>query len=158
MSSLPSSGRTVWRSRLLTACVSCGWLILLVRVIQIQGAQHTRMNDRGAPQDTVSASIPDPPGETPGRNGHGRALQGTRARWCAPPTRPHQFADERPDPHSPLASFFWSHVGWILVHQPELSRLGIYERYAKDILRDPSYRRMEKEPSLLHTSQPHQPY
>lgn len=48
-----------------------------------------------------------------------------------------------PDPHSPLASFFWAHIGWILVHQPELSRLGIYERYAKDILRDRFYVALE---------------
>ena len=53
-------------------------------------------------------------------------LQETPARWVAIHRRHHQFADEQPDPHTPLASFFWSHVGWLLVHQPELSRLGIY--------------------------------
>ena len=71
-------------------------------------------------------------------------LQETPARWVAIHRRHHQFADEQPDPHSPLASFFWSHVGWILVHQPELSRLGIYERYAKDILRDRFYVALER--------------
>src|ERR1700681_1311448 len=71
-------------------------------------------------------------------------LQETPARWGAVHRRHHQFADEQPDPHSPLASFFWSHMGWILVHQPELSRLGIYERYAKDILRDRFYVALER--------------
>jgi len=71
-------------------------------------------------------------------------LQETPARWVAIHRRHHQFADEQPDPHSPLASFFWSHVGWILVHQPELSRLGIYQRYAKDILRDRFYVALER--------------
>ncbi|WP_291863115.1 fatty acid desaturase [Bradyrhizobium sp.] len=71
-------------------------------------------------------------------------LQETPARWVAIHRRHHQFADEQPDPHSPLASFFWSHIGWILVHQPELSRLGIYERYAKDILRDRFYVALER--------------
>jgi stearoyl-CoA desaturase (delta-9 desaturase) len=71
-------------------------------------------------------------------------LQETPARWVAIHRRHHQFADEQPDPHTPLASFFWSHIGWILVHQPELSRLGIYERYAKDILRDRFYVVLER--------------
>ena len=30
------------------------------------------------------------------------------------------------------------------MHQPELSRLGIYERYAKDILRDRFYVALER--------------
>ena len=71
-------------------------------------------------------------------------LQETPARWVAIHRRHHQFADEQPDPHTPLAGFFWSHIGWILVHQPELSRLGIYERYAKDILRDRFYVALER--------------
>src|SRR3954462_4931896 len=71
-------------------------------------------------------------------------LQETPARWVAIHRRHHQFADQQPDPHSPLASFFWAHLGWILVHQPELSRLGIYERYAKDILRDRFYVALER--------------
>ena len=71
-------------------------------------------------------------------------LQETPARWVAIHRRHHQFADEQPDPHSPLASFFWAHIGWILVHQPELARLGIYERYAKDILRDRFYVALER--------------
>jgi fatty-acid desaturase len=71
-------------------------------------------------------------------------LQETPARWVAIHRRHHQFADEQPDPHSPLAGFFWSHIGWILVSQPEFSRLGIYERYAKDILRDRFYVALER--------------
>lgn len=71
-------------------------------------------------------------------------LQETPARWVAIHRRHHQFADAQPDPHSPLAGFFWSHIGWILVDHPELSRLGIYERYAKDILRDRFYVALER--------------
>jgi len=76
-------------------------------------------------------------------------LQETPARWVAIHRRHHQFADEQPDPHTPLASFFWSHVGWLLVHQPELARLGIYERYAKDILRDRFYVALERHNGLV---------
>lgn len=76
-------------------------------------------------------------------------LQETPARWVAIHRRHHQFSDEQPDPHSPLAGFFWSHIGWILVNQPELARLGIYQRYAKDILRDRFYVALERNNWLL---------
>src|ERR1700716_2900388 len=71
-------------------------------------------------------------------------LQETPARWVAIHRRHHQFADEQPDPHSPLASFFWSHIGWILVDQPQPSCLGISQRYAKDILPDRLYVALER--------------
>lgn len=71
-------------------------------------------------------------------------VQDTPARWVAVHRRHHQHADEQPDPHSPLVSFFWGHMGWILVENDDLRRLGIYERYAKDILRDKFYARMER--------------
>jgi stearoyl-CoA desaturase (delta-9 desaturase) len=58
--------------------------------------------------------------------------------------RHHEHADSQDDPHSPLVSFFWGHVGWMLVENRDLARLGIYDRYAKDILRDPFYRRLER--------------
>ena len=71
-------------------------------------------------------------------------LQDTPARWVAVHRRHHQHADEQPDPHTPLANLFWGHMGWLFVKHPELSRLGIYERYAKDILRDPFYVTLER--------------
>jgi fatty-acid desaturase len=76
-------------------------------------------------------------------------LQETPARWVAVHRRHHQYADEQPDPHSPLASFFWAHLGWILVDQPELARLGIYQRYARDILRDRFYVALERHNWLI---------
>ncbi len=71
-------------------------------------------------------------------------LQDTPARWVAVHRRHHQHADEQPDPHSPLVNFLWGHVGWIVIENRELDRLGIYERYARDILRDPFYKRLER--------------
>jgi fatty-acid desaturase len=68
----------------------------------------------------------------------------TPARWVAVHRRHHEKADEQPDPHSPLAGFFWGHIGWLLVKNPDLSRLGIYDRYARDILRDPFYVALER--------------
>jgi fatty-acid desaturase len=65
--------------------------------------------------------------------------QDTPARWVAIHRRHHQHADEEPDPHSPLVNFFWGHVGWVAVENRDLSRLRIFERYAKDLRRDPFY-------------------
>ena len=72
------------------------------------------------------------------------SMQDTPARWVAVHRLHHARSDEQPDPHSPLVSFFWGHIGWMLVENRDLYRLGIYDRYAKDILRDPFYRRLEK--------------
>jgi stearoyl-CoA desaturase (delta-9 desaturase) len=74
------------------------------------------------------------------------SLQDTPARWVAVHRRHHEHADRQDDPHSPLVNFLWGHVGWMLVKNRDLVGLGIYDRYAKDILRDPFYRRMERKP------------
>lgn len=71
-------------------------------------------------------------------------VQDTPARWVAVHRRHHEHADEQPDPHSPLVNFLWGHLGWIVIKNPELNRLGIYDRYAKDILRDPFYAALER--------------
>ena len=74
------------------------------------------------------------------------SMQDTPARWVAVHRRHHEHADRQDDPHSPLVNFLWGHVGWMLVENRDLVRLGIYDRYAKDVLRDPFYRRMERTP------------
>jgi fatty-acid desaturase len=71
-------------------------------------------------------------------------MQDTPARWVAVHRRHHEQADRQDDPHSPLVDFFWGHVGWMLVENRDLVRLGIYDRYAKDILRDKFYRDLER--------------
>lgn len=71
-------------------------------------------------------------------------LQETPARWVAVHRRHHQHADEQEDPHSPLVSFYWGHVGWVLMENRELSRLALMERYARDILRDRFYVHLER--------------
>lgn len=71
-------------------------------------------------------------------------VQDTPARWVSVHRLHHQYADERSDPHSPLAGLLWSHMGWLMVENRELTRLGIYERYAKDILADRFYLSLEQ--------------
>ena len=71
-------------------------------------------------------------------------LQDTPGRWVAIHRFHHQHSDEQPDPHSPLVNFIWGHFGWLLVKNDELHKITMYERYARDILRDPFYLRLEK--------------
>jgi stearoyl-CoA desaturase (delta-9 desaturase) len=70
-------------------------------------------------------------------------LQGSPARWVATHRYHHEHADDEPDPHSPIVSFLWAHVGWMLVKNERMQREGLYKSYAKDILRDPFYAWLE---------------
>jgi stearoyl-CoA desaturase (delta-9 desaturase) len=74
-------------------------------------------------------------------------LQDTPAKWVAIHRFHHNHADHQPDPHSPLVSFLWGHIGWLVVRNQETLNIGTYRRYASDILGDPFYLRLEK--SLL---------
>lgn len=70
-------------------------------------------------------------------------MQDTPAHWVAIHRRHHEHSDETEDPHSPLVSFLWGHIGWMVIENCDVSRLEIYSRYAKDILRDPFYKKLE---------------
>lgn len=60
--------------------------------------------------------------------------------WVAIHRMHHKFADDNgDDPHSPLGSFFWSHLGWFLIRVDPAHRKELLERYAKDVMRDPLY-------------------
>ncbi|MCA9214369.1 MAG: acyl-CoA desaturase [Planctomycetales bacterium] len=71
-------------------------------------------------------------------------LQDSPARWVAVHRMHHKDSDHRPDPHSPLVNFFWGHVGWVLVHSRDHDRTTSFERYVRDLLRDPFYLRLER--------------
>ena len=71
-------------------------------------------------------------------------LQDTPARWVATHRRHHAHSDEQPDPHSPLVNFLWSHVGWLMFKNRELLRLTLCQRYARDLLDERFYVRLEK--------------
>lgn len=76
-------------------------------------------------------------------------VQDTPARWVATHRRHHEHADSPPDPHSPLVSFFWAHMEWVMIVNRDLNHLGVFGRYAKDILRDPYYKWLERGPAYL---------
>ncbi len=71
-------------------------------------------------------------------------LQDAPARWVMIHRMHHQHSDRPPDPHSPLRSWFWGHVGWLLVENKRVDCLANYERYARDLLRDPFYLRLQR--------------
>lgn len=72
------------------------------------------------------------------------SAQETPAKWVSWHRRHHQFSDEQEDPHSPLVTFFWSHVGWLLYDNRETHSAASYHKYARDILADPFYMFLEK--------------
>ncbi|MEX0795056.1 MAG: fatty acid desaturase [Pirellulaceae bacterium] len=71
-------------------------------------------------------------------------LQDTPARWVATHRLHHQHSDEQEDPHSPLVDFWWSQFGWLLVRNREVGNITHLDRYARDIMRDPLYRWLER--------------
>ena len=75
------------------------------------------------------------------------SLQDTPAKWVATHRFHHTHSDESDDPHSPLVAFLWAHIGWLIVRNSHLHNLSAYEKYARDILEDRFYMRLEK--SLL---------
>jgi stearoyl-CoA desaturase (delta-9 desaturase) len=70
--------------------------------------------------------------------------QGTPMNWVAVHRMHHQHSDVQEDPHCPEQSFFWSHMGWFLIHDPKIYNIGTYDRYARDLLGDRFYKNLER--------------
>ena len=81
---------------------------------------------------------------------HGLALLGvctmqdTPACWVAMHRMHHKYSDHRPDPHSPLVNFLWGHCGWLMIVNRDFRSVNYYERFVRDLLRDPFYLRLER--------------
>ncbi|MEO8304089.1 MAG: fatty acid desaturase [Betaproteobacteria bacterium] len=71
-------------------------------------------------------------------------LEYTPARWIAVHRMHHQYSDEQRDPHSPLVTPMWGHMGWLGVENRDTASTAMYERYARDILKDPYYFALER--------------
>jgi fatty-acid desaturase len=76
-------------------------------------------------------------------------LEDSPARWVAVHRLHHHRADHQPDPHSPLVGLFWGYMGWLFIENIELSRVSLYDRYARDIIRDPFYATIERNSALI---------
>jgi fatty-acid desaturase len=67
------------------------------------------------------------------------SFQDSPARWVLVHRVHHQHSDHRPDPHTPKVSCYWAHMGWLFVDNRELSTGAAYDKYARDVMRDPYY-------------------
>jgi stearoyl-CoA desaturase (delta-9 desaturase) len=70
--------------------------------------------------------------------------QSSPMKWVAVHRMHHQHSDAAEDPHTPKGSFFWSHMGWFLIHDPALYTVATYDRYARDLFRDRFYKNLER--------------
>lgn len=81
---------------------------------------------------------------------HGLALLGvctmqdSPACWVAMHRIHHKHSDEQPDPHSPWVNFFWGHCGWLMVENRDFLNVNYYQKFSRDILRDPFYMKLER--------------
>jgi fatty-acid desaturase len=71
-------------------------------------------------------------------------LQEGPSRWVAIHRRHHQHSDEQPDPHSPLVTFLWGHVGWLVCENRDTDSFHLYQRYARDLVSQPFYMSLER--------------
>jgi stearoyl-CoA desaturase (delta-9 desaturase) len=71
-------------------------------------------------------------------------LQDSPARWVAIHRLHHRYSDQQADPHTPLVSFLWGHVGWVVYRHKKLDRTFHYAPYVPDLLRDRFYLRLER--------------
>lgn len=72
------------------------------------------------------------------------SLQGGPISWVATHRLHHQLSDEEDDPHSPTASFLWSHMLWIFYRLPGYERYKELRNYAKDLDKERCMRFFEK--------------
>ena len=71
-------------------------------------------------------------------------LQGTPINWVAVHRLHHQKSDEPGDPQPPRIGLFWSHIGWLMVVDPAIRNISMYDRYARDMICDRFYKNLER--------------
>jgi stearoyl-CoA desaturase (delta-9 desaturase) len=70
-------------------------------------------------------------------------MEDTPIKWISVHRRHHQHSDVPSDPHTPRAGFFWAHVGWLFVHNPDTHGYEAYRHYVPDLVQDRFYRWIE---------------
>ena len=71
-------------------------------------------------------------------------LQEGPARWVGIHRKHHQHADEEPDPHSPLVTFLWGHVGWLVIENRDSDTADLLHKYSRDLVSQRFYLNLEK--------------
>lgn len=69
--------------------------------------------------------------------------------WVATHRLHHKDSDDKPDPHSPLVSFWWGHMGWLMFTNHDVHRASTYDRVARDVLRKPFYMWLQRGYNVL---------
>ena len=64
------------------------------------------------------------------------ALQRGPLEWVAAHRMHHSFVDDNQDPHNARRGFWWSHIGWMCVRNPDLNDEIKLRRFARDIASD----------------------
>ena len=72
------------------------------------------------------------------------SFQDSPARWVLVHRVHHQHSDHQNDPHTPNVSAWWSHMGWLFVDNRSLSTASAFDKYVRDIMRDPYYRWLQR--------------
>lgn len=67
------------------------------------------------------------------------SFQDSPSRWVLVHRVHHQHSDHQPDPHTPHVSGYWSHMGWMFIDNRDLSTASAYDKYVRDLIRDPYY-------------------
>ena len=65
------------------------------------------------------------------------SLQSGPVRWAATHRLHHRESDHEDDPHSPLVSFLWAHIGWLFYSVPRVEDPAELRKLAPDLLEDP---------------------
>ena len=72
------------------------------------------------------------------------ACQGGPIAWITTHRIHHAYSDENLDPHSPTKGFFWSHMGWCMVKNQNITNQDIRTKIAPDLTRDKGMVFLEK--------------
>lgn len=72
------------------------------------------------------------------------ACQGGPITWIVTHRIHHAYSDEENDPHTPLVSFFWAHMGWCLKENTLTKNAEVQAKIAPDLVKDPVYQIMDK--------------
>jgi stearoyl-CoA desaturase (delta-9 desaturase) len=77
------------------------------------------------------------------------SLQDSPARWVLVHRVHHQHSDHQEDPHTPMVNGLWAHVGWLFIENRALTSADVYDRYVRDILKDPYYMWLQRNMNWL---------
>ncbi len=78
------------------------------------------------------------------------AGEGPPITWVAVHRKHHRFSDQEGDPHSPHDGGWWSHILWLFPRPKDPQWQEMHKTYAKDLLKDPFFRLLDKTFLLWH--------